>query len=127
LSQKNGRLVAIPNEHLGVLNKNLQFQISRTRNVYGTTILLMDPFSFHSCLDSRQVFSTFGFEIFNSFWGSKKERNNYGIKKEEIRGGLGFDGGNVELGRAFGALGGNACGITLEFGDEGMVFGWVDK
>ncbi len=87
----------------------------------------MDPFSFHSCLDSRQVFSTFGFEIFNSFWGSKKERNNYGIKKEEIRGGLGFDGGNVELGRAFGALGGNACGITLEFGDEGMVFGWVDK
>jgi hypothetical protein len=81
-------LVAILNGHLGVLNKNLQFHNSRTRNVYGTTILLLDQFSFNSGLDSRLKFSTFDGEMFNCFWGSKKEKNNYGIKKEENRGGI---------------------------------------
>jgi len=76
----------------------------------------MDPFSFHSGLDSRQVFSTFDFEMFNCFWGSKKERKTLmGSKKRKTEAGLGLEAGIVELRRAIIALGGNTCGNTLEF------------
>jgi hypothetical protein len=40
-----------------------------------------------------------------AFGEAKKKRIIMGLKRRKIEGGFGFDGGNVELGRAFGALG----------------------
>jgi hypothetical protein len=42
-----------------------------------------------------------------AFGEAKKKRIIMGLKRRKIEGGFGFDGGNVELGRAFGALGKN--------------------